>query len=145
MNEQMQQALIKVIEKANSGVDASIDFLSDQLPDAVHQLLTWGLLSSVVSCFVCLIVVVICVFAINKTLSSIESAKKSKRTNLACFLAYSHSDDGTLEAFSILVFIFSSFAITVSIIAFIANAFEALKIGFAPKIWLIEYAATLAK
>jgi len=144
MNEQMQQALIKVIEKANSGVDASIDFLSDQLPDVVHQLLTWGLLSSVVSCFVCLIVVVTCVFAINKTLSSIESAKKSKRTNWAYF-AYSHSDDGTLEACSIFVFIFSSVAITVSIIAFIANAFEALKIGFAPKIWLIEYAATLAK
>ena len=42
MNEQLQQALVKVIEKANSGVDASISFLSDQLPDVVHQLLTWG-------------------------------------------------------------------------------------------------------
>ena len=51
MNEQMQQALIKIIEKANSGVDASINFLGDQLPDVVHQLLTWGLLSSIVSCF----------------------------------------------------------------------------------------------
>ena len=27
MNEQIQQALIKIIDKANSGVDASINFL----------------------------------------------------------------------------------------------------------------------
>lgn len=144
MNEQMQQALIKVIEKANSGVDASIDFLSDQLPDVVNQLLTWGLLSSIVSCFICAVVIISCVFAIKKTLSSIESGKKAKKTNWAYFV-YSHSDDGTLEAGSILAFIFSATAIGVSTMAFIANTFEALKIVFAPKIWLIEYAATLAK
>jgi hypothetical protein len=144
MNEQMQQALIKVIEKANSGVDASINFLSDQLPDVVHLLLTWGLLSSIVSCFVCAVVIVSCVFAIKKTLQSIESAKKSKKTNWAYFV-YSHSDDGTLEAGSVLALIFSASAIGVSMIVFIANTFAALKIVFAPKIWLIEYAATLTK
>ena len=144
MNEQMQQALTKVIEKANSGVDASIDFLSDQLPDVVHQLLTWGLLSSIVSCFVCVVIAISCVFAIKKTLKSIESAKKSKKTNWAYFV-YSHSDDGTLETGSVLAFIFSATAIGVSTMIFIANTFESLKILFAPKIWLIEYAATLAK
>ena len=144
MNEQMQQALIKIIEKANSGVDASINFLGDQLPDVVHQLLTWGLLSSVVACFVCVFVVIAGVITLKKTFSAIESAKDKKQTNWAYYI-YSSGVTGSTEGGAVISILLSIILSGISIIVFIANIFDALKIVFAPKIWLIEYAATLAK
>jgi len=144
MNEQMQQALIKIIEKANSGVDASINFLGDQLPDVVHQLLTWGLLSSVVSCFVCVFVVMAGAITLKKTFAAIESAKDKKQTNWAYYI-YSSGITGSIEGGAVMSILLSIILSGISIMAFIVNMFDALKIVFAPKIWLIEYAATLAK
>ena len=144
MNEQMQQALIKIIEKANSGVDASINFLGDQLPDVVNQLLTWGLLSSVVACFVCVFVVIAGAITLKKTFSAIESAKDKKQTNWAYYI-YSSGITGSIEGGAVLSIVISIVLSGISIMVFIVSMFEALKIVFAPKIWLIEYAATLAK
>ena len=144
MNEQMQQALIKIIEKANSGVDASINFLGDQLPDVVHQLLTWGLLSSVVACFVCVLVVMAGAITLKKTFSAIESAKDKKQTNWAYYI-YSSGIPGSTEGEAFTLILLSIVLSGISIIVFVGNMFDALKIVFAPRIWLIEYAATLAK
>ena len=131
MNEQLQQALVKIIEKANSGVDASISFLGDQLPDVVHQLLTWGLLSSA-SCV-----------ALKKARDGVKESKQSKKDNWA----YQHYSwgGGTVEGPVIVIIILSIVFCSISLIVFTGSLFEALKIVFAPKIWLIEYAATLAK
>ena len=143
MNEQLQQALVKVIEKANSGVDASISFLSDQLPDVVHQLLTWGLLSSALTCVVCILLVIASCVALNKASNGVKESKQSNKDNWA----YQHyswgggSVEGPVVVIIILSIVFSSF----SLIVFSGSLFDALKIVFAPKIWLIEYAATLAK
>ena len=108
MNEQLQQALVKVIEKANSGVDASISFLSDQLPDVVHQLLTWGLISSALTCLVCVLLVVSSCVALKKARDGVKESKQSNKDNWA----YQHyswgggSVEGPVIAIVILSIIF---------------------------------------
>ena len=143
MNEQLQQALVKLIEKANSGVDSSISFLSNQLPDVVTQLLTWGLLSSVLHCVFFVLLIAASCFAINKSNSAVKESKQSKEDNWA-YCHYSLGG-GYVEAPFIIIVIVSIIICSISIISFAANIFEAAKIMVAPKIWLIEYAATLAK
>lgn len=41
MNEQLQQAIQQLIDKGLSGVDSSVDFLQQEIPDFVMQLLMW--------------------------------------------------------------------------------------------------------
>ena len=143
MNEQLQQALVKLIEKANSGVDASISFLSDQLPDVVHQLLTWGLLSSALTCVVCILLVIASCVALKKAGDGVKESKQSKKDNWA-YQNYSWGC-GTVEEPVIVIITLSIVFCSISLIVFTGSLFDALKIVFAPKIWLIEYAATLAK
>lgn len=143
MNEQLQQALTKVIEKANGSIDASISFLSDQLPDVVHQLLTWGLLSSALTCVVCILLVIASCVALKKASDGVKESKQNKEDNWA----YQHysSGGGSVEGSVIVIIILSIVLCSISLIVFTGSLFDALKIVFAPKIWLIEYAATLAK
>ena len=41
MNEQLQSALVQIIEKATTGIDASVSFLSSEMPDVISQLIMW--------------------------------------------------------------------------------------------------------
>ena len=38
MNDKLQEALVEIINKATTGIDNTVSFLSDQLPDVVQQL-----------------------------------------------------------------------------------------------------------
>ncbi|AGH31896.1 hypothetical protein VPIG_00038 [Vibrio phage PWH3a-P1] len=49
MNEQLQQALAQIIEKAMTGLDQTVDFLSAEVPDVIYQLLLWyGVKSAII-------------------------------------------------------------------------------------------------
>jgi hypothetical protein len=41
MNEQLQQAITKMIEKALSDLDAGAEFLAGEIQDVVMQLMLW--------------------------------------------------------------------------------------------------------
>jgi len=46
MNEQAQQVLADMLERALSGVDAAVEFSQAQIPDVVEQLLMWHAVKS---------------------------------------------------------------------------------------------------
>ena len=48
MNESLQQALISIITKVTSGIDTSISFLSQQIPDVIQQLLVYNFWISII-------------------------------------------------------------------------------------------------
>ena len=52
MNEQLQKALVELIGKASNGIDASVSFLSAEIPDVIHQLLLWYAAKSAIEFFV---------------------------------------------------------------------------------------------
>ena len=41
MNEQLQGALVEILNRTISGIDASVGFMEAQLPDVIEQLLMW--------------------------------------------------------------------------------------------------------
>lgn len=120
MNEQLQQALLVIIHKTTNAVGASIDFLSGQIPDVIHQLLVWHAVKSGLLCTLFLVATSLVIFAVYKI---------EKKTQPI--------DRGIPSMVGIVVSIFLLFGAS--------QNFEWLQILVAPKIFLIEYATSLVK
>ncbi len=125
MNENLQNALTEILNKATSGIDTSVEFMQAELPDVITQLLTWyAVYNGALTLLALLIIAVI----------AMGWVKLIKINN--------QSEYGVdVEDFVIAVMV-STILFVVAIVLF---NLEWLQILIAPKIWLIEYAATLVK
>lgn len=123
MSNNLDNALAEIINKAASGVDDAVIFISGQIPDVVSQVLlfelTWNLLISSISLFSFLF------FAFIAKKGFKEEFGKSELNIEAATGGVSLS--------------------LISLIFFVLYMEEVLKIWIAPKIFLIEYAADLVK
>lgn len=136
MNEQLQQALAQVIEKATDGVQSGVSFLSAELPDVIHQLLMWKMIESLILCAGGIIFTVGAIrwFAKNSGIGK-EVGTKYKAT-------LTHDERGDIAPW-IPVLIIP--LVSIVVIASITINITWLKIWIAPKVYLIEYAASLVK
>lgn len=127
MNEQLQKSLATILEKATNGVEAGVSFLSAEIPDVAHQLLAWKMAES-------LLVSLVFALIIAGSFVILFKVFKAERGNIL------HLEEMGIPA------VFSS-AITsmFSFFPLAENAKSALQIWLAPKIYLIEYAASLVK
>lgn len=132
MNDQMQQALAAILNKTMSGIEAGTSFLQAELPDVIHQLLAWKLASSMLSVLIGIVVLFV-------YWRFIQAYMKAERNST---LKDAHCDP-TVPAFVSLVI--GGCASVVSFIVILSDGFTALQIALAPKVYLIEYASSLAK
>lgn len=116
MNENLQNALTELII---STTDAK-DFLLSEAPEVIHQLLTWKLVANSLSSFLFTGITVLCFYLMFKCSRS--------------------DDDDALFGF----FLSGLFGILFGTIS-IGCVHDALQIWIAPKVYLLEYAASLAK
>lgn len=126
MNEQLQQALAAMLNKTVSGVEAGAAFLTAEIPDVIHQLLVW---KAVVSAISMLGFFILC-YSIYKVNAIQYRWVKSKKD-------FDIIDDPyvLLNIAQLLWFIPLGHLWSI----------DWLQIWLAPKIYLIEYAASLAK
>jgi hypothetical protein len=133
VNQSLQNALALIIEKAVSGMDATVGFLSEQIPDVIQQLLMWQFAYHLIWGLVLTIGTI--VFAV----ITIKWCRNLWR------ISDSRNDTGEAAVFATFFTLFSN---AVGIKLFF-DGFDdlllALKIYIAPKIYLIEYAADLVK
>ena len=137
MNEQLQQALIAIINKTMSGVDAGVSFLSAEIPEVIHQLLIWKMVESLLG-FIAGVLLIIGTI----------------------WFVYKHTRQVKVGEYSIKpTFIFDSGGdVHPGIIGVVTAALCTLGFGFAgltnltwlqiwlaPKLFLVEYAASLVK
>lgn len=166
MNDQLQAALAHVIGKTISGIDASVTFLQAQLPEVVQQLLLWKLVASAL-----LFLLAVAMLLAAGTLATMayraatpRGYPELKRTRAAAWRAYQdcssasenwtkikdayYEADAALDAArpnhdKAFVCVIAAFALTV--FSAFPMSFTWLQIWLAPKVYLIEYAARLAK
>lgn len=139
MNEQLQQALTAILNKTMSGVDAGVNFLSAEIPDVIHQLLLWKMVESLLIFIGGLILLVICSVFVYKQTRRVKTGEGTYGSYKANFVFDSDGDHpGIIGVISVAVFGLG-FGI-----GGICNL-NWLQIWIAPKIYLIEYAASLAK
>jgi len=55
----LEKSLVTIINKASEGIDNGVSFLSVQLPDVVHQLLTWKMLESLSYNLIAIVLIVL--------------------------------------------------------------------------------------
>jgi hypothetical protein len=134
MNEQLQQALTAILNKTMQGVDAGVSFLKSELPDVLQQLLTFKLVYSVVE--IAILSSLIFLFA-----WSVKAYHKTENTLFKEKMGGSY-----MPTFPTMMYFFiGTIACVIFMIAIFCDIEVAMKIWLAPKIYLIEYAAKLAK
>lgn len=126
MNEQANKILVELLQKAANGIDAAVSFSQAQIPDVVHQLLVWNFVSSIL----------FQIFIISAVAGYAFGAYKFARISNSI-------NEGFLIVGAICFLVGGGFAIGLSIAFF--KYFDWLKIWLAPKLYLIEYAASLIK
>lgn len=140
MEEQANKILVELLQKASNGIDAAVSFSQAQIPDVVHQLLIWSFVHSALFQLAGLLLLIAAIklpsFARMARNNGERWTSFDGRTNDGYFISSVYYDICT-----VFVPIFGSI-MGVLIIAF---NFEWLKIWIAPKLFLIEYAASLVK
>lgn len=128
MDEKLQAALAELISKANQGVDGAVSFMSAELPDVIHQLLVWYSVKSAIMFAISMAVLVAWFLAERVAIKWMRSANQDMDDWVVVYGLM-----GTLGRVVPLTIVMFTFSI------------DWLQIWIAPKIWLIEYAASLAK
>ena len=123
----LEQVLVDTIQKATELTGNVIDFATAQIPDVIHQLLMWKLAESGARIVVCLIIIWV-FFVIRKHI------KEAVKGTL--------DEDVGPVIYAILGGIF---LVAVPALLIIGSVMRILKIWIAPKLYLLEYAATLVK
>lgn len=148
MNEQLQSALAKIIEKAVAGMDSSIAFMQAETPEIVEQLLAWYAVKGLMLSFLGTIMISVGIFvAIKAMKSKPEVSDNFKDTFLWTRGRYQWNKDEAIanEGAAMLIATFVSLSIFFGILFLCFNLMEPIQILIAPKVWLIEYASTLVK
>lgn len=122
MKSDLDDQLVELLSKANSGIDTAVSFSKEQIPELIEQTLLWYQLYYV-SMFLLALLMVPATYLLLKYLVP----KFKKELDL-------DSD----KAFPLIVLIIVS--IVAMLITFFSNInLEWVQIYIAPKLWLIEY------
>ncbi|MFA5388107.1 MAG: hypothetical protein WC322_07040 [Candidatus Paceibacterota bacterium] len=150
--DELNTALVAIINKASGTLDAGMGFLTAQLPDVIHQLLLWKLGESLLECFAGLLVASIPTLLLYVTVKVTKGrGAKTKLINGTQLYkrTWSHNELGEPDVDHDVIF-------GTAIVFFVANVpalvtglsmmnLTWLKVWLAPKIFLLEYAAQLLK
>lgn len=147
MNEQAKDVLAQLMQRALDGVDAAVDFSQQQIPDVIQQLLMWKSAESLIYFSFGIIFVLFCplIFYIGHRLE-----KKARRdyengeawtrhggSAISSVTSISYDMVGSLKKSSTL-FVVAGFIM-------VFENLEWLQIWMAPKLYLLEYGASLIK
>jgi hypothetical protein len=139
MNESLQQALAGILNKTMAGVEAGVSFLSAELPDVIHQLLLWKMAQSLLLSFGGLLLIAASLVLAYKQSRLVKKPEGEfgYRANLT------FDGDGDIHPGVVVLGVGTAAGLLFGF-AGLTNL-DWLQIWLAPKIYLIEYAASLAK
>lgn len=127
MNEQLQAALAELINKSLVGIDSAAGLVAVEIPDVIQQLLMWH------GAYNFLMLLMGIAIAVAWFVAEVKAFKWFKELG---------SEEGWVYGYVMLGSILRvvPFMMTVVLINL-----KWLKIWIAPKVWLLEYASSLAK
>ncbi len=116
-NNNVENAVVEIINKAIQGIDSTTDFLLSEIPEVIQQLLMWHFAKSLALCVLFFSLSIVVAIYLFKALK--ESTNSELIFILFCFLA---------------IFV---------PVTLLNNSW--LMIWITPKVWLIEYTANLVR
>lgn len=149
MNEQANKILVELLQKAANGIDAAVTFSQAQIPDVVHQLLLWEMTYSLIMTILPISTIPAVIWFVKWQCKMVEIGKFGNegyswdRGNPKYRPTMIWDSKGELS-FLIAPLAFFLFMWGSWLILAIAKM-TWLKIWLAPKLYLLEYAASLIK
>ncbi|HCK1924359.1 TPA: hypothetical protein N2404_003893 [Escherichia coli] len=149
MEEQANKILVELLQKASNGIDAAVSFSQAQIPDVVHQLLLWNMVDSLIKTLIAILTIPLIFWFMKKQCQRVETGKigdggysweKGNPKYRPTMVWDSKGDINLLIMPLVGVLILWG----IYIIGAVTNM-TWLKIWLAPKLYLIEYAASLVK
>ena len=126
MKENLQNALVEILNRAISGIDSSVAFMQAELPDVISQLLTWYAVKSATYSLFGILIIITYLVGWKMWIKRCENNSISP---------------DVIELFA--------FPALLGMLPFLTAVcmidLQWLQIWIAPKIWLMEYAAELVK
>lgn len=149
MNEQSQKVLTDLLQKASNGIDSAVSFSQAQIPDVVHQLLVWKFVNSLIITIFAITSIPLVLWFMKKQLRKVPDGVigcegyswDSGRTKYAETLIWDKKGEISFASFPLGVFLFIYGCTVIGVLTNLTW----LKIWLAPKLYLIEYAASLVK
>ena len=138
----LDQALVNIINKTTAGIDSATTFLSEQIPDVVQQLLLWHFTYNLVLFISGVVLLIVTGVVLYKYGGKGRELTQEERRYSKYVSTITHDEDGNAGP-QLLATGFVTFAILMVSSTLINLTW--LKIWLAPKIFLIEYTATLIK
>lgn len=135
MNDKAQKVLTDLLQKASNGIDSAVAFSQAQIPDIVHQLLMWNFVSSIICMIASAAIFISCLVFVFWLLK-----QRKEGAGWTEFLGNS-----SISSVAYDFTMFASITFTVISLCVFASSFDWLKIWIAPKLYLMEYAASLIK
>lgn len=141
----LEGALVDIIQQVSGGVKQGVDFLQAEIPDVVRQLLVWKLVSALVYAVFGIGVIAVSVALMFKALKKPQPIKPDAHSRYGNYpLSLCYDEDGdTHPGILFIPLVLTGFIIFG--LGYASNVMTAVQIYIAPKVWLIEYAASLVK
>ncbi|EMR7302543.1 hypothetical protein AAET08_002335 [Shigella sonnei] len=149
MQEEANKILVDLLKKASDGIDSAIAFSQAQIPDVVHQLLVWNMVDSLIKTLIAISTIPLVIWFMKKQYQKVEIGKfdnegwsweKGKPKYKQTMIGESNGEISFL-----ILPLAAVFVLWVSFIIAVVTNMTWLKIWLAPKLYLIEYAASLIK
>ncbi|ELY2536613.1 hypothetical protein SMB94_004005 [Cronobacter sakazakii] len=149
MNEQANKILVDLLQKASNGIDAAVSFSQAQIPDVIHQLLVWNMVHSLIMTLIAISTIPLVFLFVKRQCRKVEVGKfgnegyswdKGNPKYSPTMVWDSKGELSLLIAPGAAVLFFWVLWVIV-----VVTKMTWLKIWLAPKLYLIEYAASLVK
>ena len=140
MSDKLQGAIGDLITKSLDLAEVSGEFLVNEIPDVVYQLMLWHGVKSGIICLAGLLSLVAAIYINYRIIKSITNYTHNGEVGTTVFLKYGNDPDFVIRFVPFV-------AINILGVITILNTIniEWLQIWIAPKVWLLEYAGNFIK
>ena len=147
MNEQWEKVLSELITKVTQGTDAAIEFSKQQIPDILQQLLMWRFIENLLSFLIPLVLLIIFATITHRFWKIVPKQQSRDNDGYHPWIPDEYrARDATLHfKWWFQGYISPCFTAIMLIIFTFNTNLVWLKIWIAPKLYLLEYAASLIK
>jgi len=134
----LESRLEKALDKALNSLEKGIDFMSDQLPAYIKELLVWFTIQELIYAIIGLILLIAVPLMATRSIKNIYNSDKDGSFKKGKFNCDILNTGGQTIVFGIVMVTIIATAAGIALINL-----EWLKIMVAPKVWLVEYLVRL--
>ncbi|XRX93709.1 hypothetical protein ACP26J_13825 [Cronobacter sakazakii] len=149
MNEQANKILVDLLQKASNGIDAAVSFSQAQIPDVIHQLLVWNMVHSLIMTLIAISTIPLVFLFVKRQCIKVEVGKFGNEGYSWDKGNPKYSPTMVWDSKGELSFLIAPGAAVLFFwvlwVIAVVTKMTWLKIWLAPKLYLIEYAASLVK